>query len=406
MAKKKKISKKLKEFSIETRFKSSNEFKEKILQMFKGYVKAIVVWGSITRGDYTGKSDVDIYVIFDDTKMPLKKFNSIRERVTQDMYKVAKSIDPRLHPQPVIALTEFYQNIRACNPFIYNIVREGYAIYDVGFFVPMRKLMEKGEFPVTPEAAELRMELVPKRIRRVKQVKLLMVVDDLYQAMVDSVQAVIMYLGFAPPAPKILVRDTKRYLVDAGLVDKKYAELLDKMVTLRKASEKKDVKSLTGKQVDEWIKKTEDFVNEMEKTLKKIEIGRKEETIKKNYEVMLKASVAALKAMKKLPKDPKNLPSAFKKELIDSGLVNPIYGDVLGQIVQMRKMIDDKKLDMIPERDVYRSKEYVKRFIVEVRSALDRIPEEKPKPAETQKKSKKTAVKKKTNKKSSKKVSK
>lgn len=377
MAQKKKIGKKLKEFSMETRFKSSNEFKEKILQMFKGYIKAIVVWGSITRGDYTGKSDVDIYVIFDDTKMPLKKFEEIRDRVTQDMYKVARSIDPRLHPQPVIALTEFYQNIRACNPFIYNIVREGYAIYDVGFFVPMRKLMEKGEFPVTPEAAELRMEFVPKRIRRVKNVKLLMVVDDLYQAMVDAVQAVIMYVGYAPPAPKILVRDTERYLVEPGLLDKKYLDVLDEMIKLRKASEKKEINELTGQQVDDWIKKTEEFVDVMEDTLKKIEMTRKAETIKKNYEIMLKTTVAALKSIDKLPKDPKKLPEAFKEELIDSGMINPIYGDIFGQIINMRKMIDDNKLDVVPEREVYRNKEYVKRFILEVRTALEKIPEEK-----------------------------
>lgn len=402
MKKRKKIGKKLKEFSMETRFKSSNEFKDKILQMFKGYVKAIIVWGSITRGDYTGKSDVDIYVIFDDTKMPLKKFEEIRDRITQDMYKVARSIDPRLHPQPVVALTEFYQNIRACNPFMYNIIREGYAIYDVGFFVPMRKLMEKGEFPVTPEAAELRMEFVPKRIRRVKNVKLLMVVDDLYQAMVDAVQAVIMYVGFAPPAPKVLVRDTERYLVHAKLLDKKYLNVLDEMIKLRKASEKKEVNELTGQQVDDWIKKTEEFVEAMEETLKKIEASRKTETIHKNYEIMLKTTVAALKSMNKLPKDPKKLPEAFKEELIDSGLINPIYGEIFGQVIGMRKMIDDKKLNDIPERDVYRSKEYVKRFILEVRNILEKLPEEKPEKIKTEEKPKekpKKAPRKKENKK-------
>ena len=77
MAKKKKVSKKLKEFSIETRTKSVNEFKDKVVAMFKGYVKSIIACGSVVRGEYkgfTGKSDVDLHVIFDDTKIPLKKF--------------------------------------------------------------------------------------------------------------------------------------------------------------------------------------------------------------------------------------------------------------------------------------------------------------------------------------------
>ena len=68
------LGKKLRKFSIETRLESAQRFKDRILQMFKGYIKAVVVWGSVTRGDLTGKSDVDVYIIFDDTKIPIKKF--------------------------------------------------------------------------------------------------------------------------------------------------------------------------------------------------------------------------------------------------------------------------------------------------------------------------------------------
>lgn len=366
------IGKKLKKFSLETRLKSANEFRDRLLQMFKGYIKAVIVWGSITRGDYTGKSDIDVYILFDDTKMALKKFDDIRDKIDRDIFKLAHSIDPRLHPQPIIALTEFYQNIRAVNPFIYNIVREGYAIYDIGFFIPMRKLLEKGEFPVTPESAEMRMEFVPKRISRVKNVKLLMVVDDLYQAMVDAVQAAIMYLGFSPPPPKVLVRDTKRYLVDAKLMDEKYLKYLDDMITLRKASEKKEVKDITGQEVDEWIKKTEEFVEKMEDILNILEKERKANDIRKNYEVMVKATVAALKSLDKLPPEPEKLPDAFKKYLIEAGLVSDVYSDIFGKVIEMRKMLEDKQIDKIPERDVYVSKEYVRRFIMDVRGIIEK----------------------------------
>lgn len=366
------VGKKLKKFSLETRLKSANEFRDRLLQLFKGYIKAIIVWGSVTRGDYTGKSDVDLYILFDDTKMPLKKFDDIRDKIDRDIFNAAHSIDPRLHPQPVIALTEFYQNIRAVNPFIYNIIREGYAIYDIGFFIPMRKLLEKGEFPVTPEAAEMRMEFVPKRITRVKNVKLLMVVDDLYQAMVDAVQAVIMYLGFSPPPPKVLVRDTKRYLVDAKLLEEKHLKVLEDMINLRKASEKKEVKELTGQEVDDWIKKTEEFVDKMEDLLKFLEKERKANDIKKNYEVMVNATVAALKSLDKLPPEPEKLPEAFRKYLIEGGVVSPIYSDVFGKVIEMRKLLEEKQLEKIPERDVYVSKEYVRRFVIDVRGVIER----------------------------------
>ncbi len=370
MPKKKSVGKKLKKFSLETRLKSSDIFKEKVLQMFKGYVKSIVVWGSITRGDFTGKSDVDIYVIFDDTKMPLKKFDEIRERVYQDLLKIAKSIDPRLHPQPAIALTEFWDGIRFCHPLFYNIVREGYAIYDTGFFIPMRKLLEWGKFPATREAAHLRMESVPKRLTRVKNVKIYIVAEDLYMGLLDAIQAVLMYYGIGPPAPKIAARELRKHLVTNGLLEEEYVKIYEDIYTFRKKVEHKEIKELPGKEVDKWIEKAKKFIDRMEKLLKELETKHREADIKRSYEVMIKASVAALKAVNKLPPKPQNLPKAFKEHLVDAGLINPIYSEMFDKVLELRKMVDNKKLDKVTDRDVYMSKEYVRRFVIDVRRVL------------------------------------
>jgi len=367
----KNLGKKIKKFSLETRLKSSEEFKNKLLDMFKGYIKAVVVWGSVTRGDYTGKSDVDLYIIFDDTKLPLKKFDEIREKVDKDIYSLASSIDPRLHPQPVLALTEFIKGIRHTHPLFFNIIREGYAIYDTGFFIPMRKLLEWGEFPITPESAHTRIDSVPGRIKRVRNVKLYMIAEDLYYAMLDAAQAVLMYVGVGPPVPKLAANELRKHLVDTGLLEEEYAKMLEDVVEFRKQVEHKELKEIPGQEVDRWIENAEKYVERFEKLLKDLETKRKEEDIKNNYEVMVKASVAALKSLNKLPPEPEKLPEAFKKYLIDAGLVNPFYSDIFEKVVSMRKMVDDKKIDKITEREVYYSKEYVRRFINDVRRFIE-----------------------------------
>jgi len=369
---KKKIGEKLRKFSMETRLKSSNEFKDKLVAMFKGYIKTVVVWGSITRGDFTGKSDVDIYVIFDDTKMPLKKFEEIRDKVDKDITKLANDTDPRLHLQPVIALTEFWDGIRACHPLFYNIVREGYAVYDTGFFIPMRKLLEWGKFPATMEAAEQRISGVPKRIARVKSVKLYMIAEDLYMAMIDAAQAVLMYTGVGPPAPKVVARELRKHLVGPGLLEERYAKDFEDVLAFRKSVEHKDIKDIAGAELDAWIGRAEKFVEAMENLLIRLEADKKSYDIKKNYEVMIKASVAALKAIDRLPPEPENLPKAFKQYLVESGLVAPWYADVFGKVVEMRKLLEDKKLDLVADRDVYMSKEYVRRFILDVRRVIEK----------------------------------
>jgi uncharacterized protein (UPF0332 family)/predicted nucleotidyltransferase len=377
----KSVGKKIKKFSMETRLKSAEDFKDKLLNMFKGYIKSVVVWGSITRGDYTGKSDVDIYVIFDDTKMALKKFDEIRSKIDDDIYKLASSIDPRLHPQPILALTEFIKGIRYTHPLFFNIIREGYAIYDTGFFIPMRKLLEWGEFPVTPEAAHMRMESVPRRVSRVKNVKLYMIAEDLYYALLDAAQAVLMYVGVGPPVPKLAANEIRKHLVEAGLLEEEYAKLLEDICDFRKKVENKEIKDVSGKEVDEWIKKSEKYVERFEKLLKDLEYNRKAYDIKRSYEVMVKASVAALKSLKKLPKEPEKLPEAFKKYLVDAGLVNPLYSNVFEKVIEMRKLVDEKKIDKIKDRDIYMSKEYVRRFLTDVskfiKEPLPQEPEEK-----------------------------
>lgn len=361
------FGKKIKKFSLDTRLKSSEEFKNKVLGMFRDYIKSIIVFGSFLRGQGTGKSDVDIYIIFDDTKMPLKKFEEIREKIDKDIFSIASSIDPRLHPQPILALTEFIKGTRYTQPLFFNIIRDGYAIYDTGFFIPMRKLLEWGEFPITPEAAHTRMDTVPGRIKRVKSVKLYIIAEDLYYAMLDAAQAVLMYIGVGPPHPKTAAEEVRKYLVEPGLLEEEYAKMLEDVVAFRKKVEYKELNDINGQEVDEWIKKSERYVERLEKLLKELEVKRKEDDIKKNYEVMVQASVAVLKSMNKLPEQPEKLPEAFKKYLVEAGLINPLYSDVFDKVISMRKMVDDKKVEKITEREVYSSKEYVIRFVNDVR---------------------------------------
>ncbi|MEM5804713.1 MAG: nucleotidyltransferase domain-containing protein [Candidatus Aenigmatarchaeota archaeon] len=371
------MGEKLRKFSLRTRLKSSDEFKNKILGMFKDYIKAVVVWGSITRGDYTGKSDVDIYIIFDDTKMPLKKFDDIREKVDRDIARMASETDPRLHPQPVLALTEFMDGVMKQHPLFYNIVREGYAIHDTGYFIPMRKMLEWGKFPATIEAAETRMEGVPKRLRRVESVKLYMIAEDLYYAIVDAAQAVLMFVGVGPPAPKVIGKQMRAHLVAPGLLEEEWADFVDEVVKFRKAVEHKEIRQIKGEEVDKWIARTEKFVERIERLLANLEAGKKASDIKKMYEIMIKASVAALKSLEKLPPEPEKLPEAFRKYLTEPGLVSPWYADVFGKVVEMRKKLEDKKLEEINDRDVYMTKEYVRRFVMDVRGII-----EKSRPAE------------------------
>lgn len=338
--------------------KMANKFKDDVTKKYGDIVKAVVLFGSLPRGDFHKKSDIDLLVIVDDTgrRLPL-------DQMDFEVREIGAKISQQIVTQPVWTLTEFWDMARIGHPLLYTIVRDGWALYDTGFFIPVRRLLELGKIPTTLEAVEKFMESVPKKITRVETAKLFMIAEDLYYSMLNSSQAVLMYIGLNPPAPKYTPDVVKEHLVDAGLLESEYLRSLEEVIEFRKKVEHKEINDISGADLDAFIEKTKRFVSRMEQLLMHLQKNKKANMVQKNYEIMIKAVVSALKTINRLPPDPKDLPSAVKHELIDAGKVNPGYADIFKRVVTMRKMLDEERIDELPQRDVELMREYVRRFI-------------------------------------------
>jgi predicted nucleotidyltransferase/uncharacterized protein (UPF0332 family) len=352
--------------------KIAEKYKDEILKKYKNIIKSVVVFGSFTRQDFHEKSDIDILVVIDDT---LARFTpEMKERFDDELYDMAKKISENITVQPAWTLTEFWDMARIGHPLLYTIVRDGWAIYDVGFFIPVRKLLEMGKIPTTLEAVEKLMETAPQKINRVETAKLYMVAEDLYYAMLNSSQAVLMYMGVNPPSPKHAPNDVKEHLVDNNLLEQNYLDDLKQIIEFRKNVEHKETKELTGQDLDSLIQKTKNYVSRMEQLLMQLQKKKKETIVEKNYEVMIKAAVAALKKINKLPEDPKDLPVAIKQYLIDQKRIDSYFDEVFKRVVTMRKMLEDKKIEEIPQKDIELTREYVRRFVQELKPIIEGEP--------------------------------
>ncbi len=366
---KKQLTEKEKEKIKKEIFKKADLFRKECLKKYKGLVKTIFVFGSYLRKDFTRESDLDVLVLLDDTKMRITE--EFKDSVADNLYKTAKKIDKRLHVQPPWSITDFWDMVRISHPLLLTILRDGWALYDHGFFIPMKKLLERGKIPASLEAVELLMASAPKKIKRAKTVGLYQVTEDCYYAMLNSSQAVLMYLGKQIPDPKSTPRAVKEYLVDPKLLNKKYFNLLEEVIKFRKDVEHKKIKKISGAEVDEWLKKAENYLKQMQRIYIRIQNQKKRGLIDKNYEVLLKSTVFALKKMDKLPPDPKNLPEAIKKELIGKNYLPKSYLKTFDKVVGMKK-IAEKEIDKIPEREVELTRSYVKKFV----DVLDRVVKE------------------------------
>jgi len=369
-------------------------FTKKVLEKYGKYVKCIVMMGSVAREEFKPKSDIDIFLVLDDTAFELT--GEMLDKIDDDLIKMAEEIPEAwrtfktpdgkeekvclISVQPSYTLTEFWDYARVAHPIIYNFIKEGVAVYDTGFFMPIKKLLEMGRIPATREAIESYMEGAPKKLTRAKTVKLLMLAEDCYYAMLNSAQAVLMFMGFPPPVPSKAYDEVVNQLVKPGILDQQYADWLKEIIEIRKKIEHKELMDVTGAFVDEWIDKAEKFVDKMFGLLNALEIRKKEKILERTHEVMIKAAITALKTLHKLPEDASDevvkkriglpIADAFKKDFIDKKLIEPYYNDIWKKIEDMKKLSEQKKITEIADKDVYEMREYVRKLIRDLAKVL------------------------------------
>lgn len=378
----------------EERLEIVKKFAEKVLQKYGKYVKCIVTMGSVVREEFKPKSDIDIFLVIDDTASSFT--GEQLDKIDDDLIKMAEEIPEAwktfktpdgkeekvclLSVQPLYTLTEFWDYARVAHPIIYNFIKEGMAVYDTGFFAPIKRLLEMGRIPATREAIESYMEGAPKKLTRAKTVKLLMLAEDCYYAMLNSAQAILMFMGSPPPVPSKAYDEVVNQLVKPGILEQQYADWLKEIINIRKKIEHKELMDVSGAFVDEWIDNAEKFVDKMFSLLNALEIRKKEKILERTHEVMYKAAITALKTLHKLPENTNDedvrkrigLPvvDAFKKDFVDTKMVETYYLDVWKKIEGMKKLSEERKFAEIPDREVYEMREHVRKLIRDLAKVL------------------------------------
>lgn len=342
----------------------ARKFMEKVVGKYSKLVKCVVMMGSVAKNEPRPKSDIDVFIVFDDTIKPIDAEE--KRKIDEELGEIAMTISERLSVQPTYLLTEWWEYVRICHPIIYNFIKEGVAVYDVGFFGPIKRLLEAGRLPATREGIERYMEGAPKRLQRAEAVKLLIVAEDAYYAMLNSIQAALMYVGIPPPPPANVYREMRKNLVEPKLLEPEYAEMIREIIEIRKKIEDKELLDVTGEFVDECISRAKRFVNRMFELLGVLEVLKRTEVLKNTHRVMYKAATQALGAINKMPKEEKDLPHLFKKEFVDSQLIDSSYWNVWNRVEELKRIADKQGLEGfvdIDEDEVYRLREHLRYFI-------------------------------------------
>ena len=242
------------------------KFTNEARKQYSDLIKTVLIFGSAVRGDTTKGSDVDLFVILDDTAT---KSSEDLQRVTNHLHLLANELKD-LHIQ-THTLTEFWQWIKVGSPELVNFLRYGLPIYDTGFVKPVQRMLNMGLIPPSEETIILKAKTAETRYKRVV-LDIKSMIFDLRYSVLDIIQAVVMYYYKAQPdykkAPEYMEK-----MVKEKMLEKEYIEKFKDLDSLWKKIDHKEVKEATAEHLDAALKLSKDIISRFKAMIPKEIIG-------------------------------------------------------------------------------------------------------------------------------------
>ncbi len=246
--------------------KIAYDFSKRLYQEFKEFLKAIVLFGSVARSmEKEKRNDIDIMVIVDDVSMRLTPEIVEAYRIITE--KIIIDTSTKLHVT-TLKLSAFWDYVRNSDPVAVNILRDGIAVVDTGFFDPLQALLFMGRIRPTSESIWTYYGRAPRTLVNSRW-HIMQATIDLYWAVIDASHAALMKLGIVPPSPEHVAELMVEKMVKPGLIHKKHAHVPEKFYRLSKAIITREKKDVHGKEYEELYREAYDFVEHMKQFIEK-----------------------------------------------------------------------------------------------------------------------------------------
>jgi len=245
------------------------DFAVKAYKKFDKSVKSIILFGSTTKQTAVAGSDIDIVLVIDDVSINWDQELIAWYRTELDKILRGNPYQKSLHIN-TIKLSTWWEDLMKGDPVVLNIIRYGESMVDMaGFFEPLKFLLIQGKIRPTPEAIYNCLQRAPAHIARSKASELNSI-EGLYWAMVDSAHAALIAANVLPDSPEHIPVDLKNNFVNTGKLKMKYVIWYRDLLVLHKDISHGKIKDLKGVEIDEWQKRTEEFLDVMARLVKEI----------------------------------------------------------------------------------------------------------------------------------------
>ena len=230
---------------------------------FGNFVKGVVLFGSTARKDKKAAGDIDVLVVIDDLSVALTQ--ELVEAYRIIVQKIILRTSTRLH---IISLrfTSFWEYAKAGDPIGVNILRDGVAIIDTGFFEPLQALLVRGRIRPTKESIWAYFIRAPNTLHNSKW-HILQATFDLYWAVIDAAHAALMQSGEIPPSPEHVADLLQEKLVRKRLLEPKYVNTMRNFYRVSKMISHREIKEIKGEEFDRYFLEAADFIGRMRKII-------------------------------------------------------------------------------------------------------------------------------------------
>jgi uncharacterized protein (UPF0332 family)/predicted nucleotidyltransferase len=315
--------------------------KSMVLKKFEKYIVSYVLAGSLVKGTATDESDIDTFVVVDDTDVTRMTAPELKSRLRGMIYgmaeeaAIAAGVKNKLNIQ-VYVLTEMWDSIRNANAVIFTFLRDGVPLYDRGMFQPWKLLLKQGKITPTPEAVDSYIKSGKQILERTKYKLKEIAMEDFFWSTLTPAQGVLMLAGVPPPDPKETPNKLRETFVKTGYLEAKWADILEELLQMRKDIEHGKIKEVTAKQVEEAFDKATKFLDRIEKLAKDLEVKQAKKESGELWTEALDAVLAILKAVG-VSATPETALKEFEKHVVAKRLAPTKYVDVLKRIEQLKK---------------------------------------------------------------------
>lgn len=351
--------------------KISEIHKQMVLRKFEKYIVCYVLAGSLVQGKAKPDSDIDVFVVIDDTDVKKMTRIELKDKLRAIIIGMGleagemTGIRNKLNIQ-VYILTDFWENIKEANPIIFTFLRDGIPFYDRGIFMPWKQLLQMGRVKPSKEAIDIFMSSGEQLMSRVKFKLNSIGMEDTFYAILTPAQAAIMLYGFPPPTPKETPEILREIFVKKEkLLEEEYIEILENNIKIRKDLEHGTKKELTGKEVDKLLADSDKFLKRLQKLFKQIDKLKEEESLLHTYENTITAmrDILRLEGTEKVKEDA--VIKSFEHELIDAGKVPHKYLRMINEVTKAKNDYVAGKLTKTDIANTQKDSKDLHKFLIE-----------------------------------------